>query len=101
VSIASGRHPAGFNGMPDCFFNFAGRCVFQHFCVKMACLKGGIMKRELMVLTAVCLLAGCSKEQEKSVQRGGDIADQIQKPLNEARAVYEKARKSRDVELPQ
>lgn len=60
-----------------------------------------LMKRWLLCLIAAALLAGCSKEEERSEQLGKDMADQMQEPLEKARAVYEKARKVRDVEVPQ
>lgn len=60
------------------------------------------MMHLFVLLMTFCLVAGCSKKEEsKSEQLGQDMADQMQKPINDARAVYEKARKTRDVEMPQ
>ena len=47
------------------------------------------------------LLAGCSNEEERNESLGKEMADQMREPLEKARAVYEKARKVRDVEVPQ
>lgn len=59
------------------------------------------MKHLILCLMMTALFAGCSKEEGSSEQLGRDAAERIKKPIEDARAISEKARETREVDLPQ
>jgi hypothetical protein len=47
------------------------------------------------------LLAGCSEDSKSSEQLGKEAADRIKAPIEKPREASEKARATRDIDLPE